>query len=186
MAVNRPRRRKRPPSPSPDAKHGARRTMDIEISRLRPGEIISGAGGVLLLVVLFAVPWYAVKSPDGGSTTVTGWDALTTLRWLLLVTIVAALALAYFQATRPAPAIPVALSVIVTALGFLSAVALIYRVLINVPGSDSVVDARVGAYLGLATALAILYGGYRSMRQEGISPTDAAADIETIRPGESG
>ncbi len=64
--------------------------------------------------------------------------------------------------------------------------ALIYRVLINVPGSDSVVDARVGAYLGLATALAILYGGYRSMRREGISPNDAPAEIETLRSGESG
>jgi peptidoglycan/LPS O-acetylase OafA/YrhL len=160
--------------------------MDIEISRLRPGEIISGAGGVLLLVLLFAVPWYGVKSTVGGSTTITGWDALTTLRWLLLVTGVAAVALAYFQATRPAPAIPVTLSVIVTALGFLSALALIYRVLINVPGSDSVVDARVGGYLGLATALAILYGGYRSMRREGISPKDAPSEIETLRSGESG
>jgi hypothetical protein len=160
--------------------------MDIEISRLRPGEIISGAGGVLLLVLLFGVPWYGVKSTVGRTTTITGWDALTTLRWLLLVTIVVAVALAYFQATRSAPAIPVTLSVILTALGLLSSLALIYRVLINVPGSDSVVDAKVGAYLGLAVALAILYGGYTSLRREGISPEDAPTEIETIRPGESG
>ena len=158
--------------------------MDIEISRLRPGEVISGAGGVLLLVLLFGVPWYGVKSTVG--PTITGWDALTTLRWLLLVTIIVAVALAYFQATRSAPAIPVTLSVILTALGLLSSLALIYRVLINVPGSDSVVDARVGAYLGLAVALAILYGGYTSLRREGISPEDAPAEIETIRSGESG
>ena len=75
---------------------------------------------------------------------------------------------------------------ILTALGLLSSLALIYRVLINVPGSDSVVDARVGAYLGLAVALAILYGGYTSLRREGISPEDAPAEIETIRSGESG
>ena len=74
---------------------------------------------------------------------------------------------------------------ILTALGLLSSLALIYRVLINVPGSDSVVDARVGAYLGLAVALAILYGGYTSLRREGISPEDAPAEIETIRSGES-
>ena len=160
--------------------------MNIEISRLRPGEIISGAGGVLLLVLLFAVPWYGVKSTVGATTTITGWDALTTLRWLLLVTSVAAVALAYFQATRSAPAIPVTLSEIVTALGLLSALALVYRVLINVPGPDSAVDARVGGYLGLAVAVAILYGAYESMRREGISPEDAPAEIDTIRPGESG
>ncbi len=160
--------------------------MDIEISRLRPGEVICGAGGVLLLVLLFALPWYGVKSTVGGTTTISGWDALTTLRWLLLVTAVAAVALAYFQATRSAPAIPVTLSVIVTALGILSALALIYRVLINVPGSDSLVDARVGAYLGLAVAVAILYGGYESMRREGISAEDAPTEIDTVGSGEAG
>ena len=155
--------------------------MRIDISRLRPGEIIAGAAAVLLLVLMFAVPWYRVKA-----TSINGWDSLTDLRWLLIVTIIAALALAYFQATRRAPAIPVNLSVIVTVLGLLSSLALIYRVLINVPGSDSVVDARVGAYLGLVSALAILYGGFASMRQEGIAPQDAPAEIETIRLSEPG
>ena len=155
--------------------------MRIDISRLRPGEIIAGAAAVLLLVLMFAVPWYRVKA-----TSINGWDSLTDLRWLLIVTIIAALALAYFQATRRPPAIPVNLSVIVTVLGLLSSLALIYRVLINVPGSDSVVDARVGAYLGLVSALAILYGGFASMRQEGIAPQDAPAEIETIRLSEPG
>jgi hypothetical protein len=165
--------------------------MRIDISRLRPGEIIAGAGAVLLLVLMFAVPWYGVKSTPsptasslGVSTSINGWDSLSHLRWLLIVTIIAALALAYFQATRRAPAIPVNLSVIVTVLGLVSSLALIYRVLINVPGSDSVVDARVGAYVGLVSALAILYGGFASMRQEGIAPQDAPAEIETIRPSE--
>ncbi len=108
--------------------------MRIDISRLRPGEIIAGAAAVLLLVLMFAVPWYRVRA-----TSIDGWDSLTDLRWLLIVTIIAALALAYFQATRRAPAIPVNLSVIVTVLGLVSSLALIYRVLINVPGSDSVV-----------------------------------------------
>ncbi len=167
--------------------------MRIDISRLRPGEIIAGASAVLLLVVMFSVPWYRVKStlsPTastlGVSTSINGWDSLGHVRWLLIATIVAALALAYFQAARRAPAIPVNLSVIVTVLGLVSALALIYRVLINVPGSDSVVDVRVGAYLGLASALAILYGGFSSLRQEGIAPQDGPAEIETIRRGDPG
>jgi hypothetical protein len=167
--------------------------MSIEFSRLRPGEIIAGASAVLLLVLMFAVPWYSVKSAPSPaastpsvSTSIDGWQALSHLRWLLLLTIVVSLALAYFQATRPAPAIPVSLSVIVTVLGLLSALALIYKVLINVPGPNSLVDARVGAYLALLCGLTILYGGYASMRREGVLPEDAPAEIETLRAGESG
>ena len=54
------------------------------------------------------------------------------------------------------------------------------------PVLTRVVDARVGAYLGLVSALAILYGGFASMRQEGIAPQDAPAEIETIRLSEPG
>jgi len=114
----------------------------------------------------------------GQPTTFDGWNGLQTLRWLLLVTIVAALALAYFQASRRSPAIPVVLSVIVTVLGGLSALALIYRVLINTPAST--LDQRAGAYLGLVAAIVIAYGGYKSMREEtGTDP--AVLDIETVR-----
>ncbi len=164
--------------------------MDIEISRLRAGEIIAAASAVLLLVFMFALPWYSVKSATLStvalSTKVDGWQALTHIRWLMVVTIIAALALAYFQATRRAPAIPVSLSVILTVLGLLTALVLVYRVLINVPGSDDLVDVKTGAYLGLLGALGILYGGFSSMRQEGISPSDAPSEIETVRPGSSG
>ena len=79
----------------------------------------------LLLASTFAVPWYRVKA-----TSINGWDALTDLRWLLIVTIIAALALAYFQATRRAPAIPVSLSVIVTVLGLLTSLRA------DLPGAD--------------------------------------------------
>jgi hypothetical protein len=164
--------------------------MDIETSRLRPGEIIAAASAVLLLVFMFALPWYEVKSAPGSapstlgvSAKLDGWQALTHVRWLIVVTIIAGLALAYFQATRPAPAIPVSLSVIVTVLGLLASLVLVYRVLINVPGSDDLVSATAGAYLGLLSALGILYGGFASMRQEGISPRDAPTEIETVRLG---
>ena len=65
-------------------------------------------------------------------------------------------------------------------LGAVTALALIYRVLINVPGSDSVVQAQPGAYLGLASACLLVCGAYLSMRKEGIAAGDEPADIETI------
>jgi hypothetical protein len=163
----------------------------LQPSRLRAGEIIVGAGSVLLAILLFAFPWYGLSGELGRaanalgvSTTVNGWDGLTTLRWLMLATIVAGLALVYFQAARRAPALPVSLSVIVTALAFLTVLALIYRVLISVPGPDSLIHADAGAYLGLACALALVYGGYRSMRVEYPEPdAERTATIPTVELG---
>jgi hypothetical protein len=151
----------------------------FDLRRLRVGEIVAGVGAVLLLVFMFAVPWYAGNGAhsDGQPTSYNGWNGLSHLHWLLLVTIVVALALAYFQAANRGPAIPVALSVILSALGGLSTVALIIRVLIDTPSN---LDQRAGAYLGLAAAIGIAYGGYKSMRQEaGTDP--ASLNIETVR-----
>jgi hypothetical protein len=120
---------------------------------------------------MVTVHWYGGK---------TGWTVLTSARWLALVTIVAALVLVASQATRPAPALPVTMSVIVTVLGLLSALWLLYRVAVS-----PAVDRQVGAWLGLASAGTILVGGFLSMRQEGVSPEDEPREIVTVKlPGE--
>jgi hypothetical protein len=164
-------------------------SVDLELSRLRPGEVIAGLGGLVLLFSLFVTTWYGTTGPIsptaallGASTSYNGWHALTDLRWLILLTGATAVALAYFQATRRAPAIPVSLSVIVTVLALLTVLFLIYRVLINVPGPDSVIDRKAGAYLGLISSVAILYGAFASMRQEGVRQADGSPEIPTVSP----
>jgi type II secretory pathway component PulM len=147
--------------------------MDLDPARLRHGEVLAGVGAVLLIVFMFAGNWYG-----HGSGSRTGWQALTDLRWLVAVTIVCALALTITQATRRSPAVPVTLSVIVTVLGLITVLALIYRVLIDPPAHE-----RAFAYLGLLSALVLAYGGYASMRQEGIAERDGPGEIPVIRPG---
>ncbi len=147
--------------------------MGFDASRLRAGEAIAGASAIVLLGLVFLTPWYGlaggvhrVASAAGISGSVDGWHGLSTLRWLILVTIAAALALAWLQATRRAPALPVSLSVIVTVLGLLTVLALIYRVLIAVPGPGSLIEGKIGAYLGLVVAAALTFGAFRSLREE--------------------
>lgn len=147
--------------------------MDLDPARLRRGELLAGVGAVLLLVFMLAGKWYG-----HGAHARTGWEALTTLRWLLVVTIAAAFALVLAQITRRAPAIPATLSLVVSLLGLLSVLALIYRVLINAPAHE-----QAGAFLGLASALALAYGGFLSLREEGIARRDAPSDIPVVRPG---
>jgi hypothetical protein len=50
-------------------------------------------------------------------------------------------------------------------LGSVTSVLLIYRVLIELPGSGDVVDQKLGAFLGLLCAMGIAFGGYESRRE---------------------
>src|SRR5664279_5670430 len=128
--------------------------MDVRLSRLRSGEVIAASAAVILLVDLLAVSWYSVSGD--ASVSATGWVALSVLRWLIVLTVVAALALAWFQATRRAPALPSSLSVVTTVLGALTTLTLVWRVLISLPGPDGPalsIGADAGAYVGLLSAL---------------------------------
>lgn len=160
--------------------------MGFDPSRLRRGEVIVGGGALVLLASMFVLKWYGLSdrlrptaAAFGVSTSVNGWHGLTNLRWLMLVTILCAFGLVYLQASRRSPAMPVTLSVIVTVLGLLTTLTLLYRVLIDEPGPDSIVVQQVGAFVGLLSAIAIVFGGYLSMRDEGIADRDAQT-IETV------
>jgi hypothetical protein len=161
--------------------------MEFEFSRLRRGELIAGVSGIVLLASLLLASWYgssAAASVLGGSSSASGWSTLSVLRWLILIDALTAVALALSQAARRAPAIPVSLSVISTVIGALTVLALIYRVLINPPGPDNLIDQRFGAVVGLLAAIALVYGAFTSLRKEGIAPGDAAA-VVTVRAGAS-
>jgi hypothetical protein len=164
--------------------------VKFELSRLRRGELIVGASAVVLLASMLVLDWFGLSKPLsptaavlGVPTSITGWDALTGLRWLIVVTVLCSLLLVFFQATRRAPAIPVSLSVIVTVLAIITTLALIYRVLIDMPSTYGFDEQRAGAFIGLASSIALAYGGYVSMRREGVAPRDAPAlaDIEVVR-----
>jgi hypothetical protein len=140
----------------------------LKLSRLRAGEMIAGAGGVLLLA--------------SGARSRSGWPQLPVLRGLSLVTGISAVLLVYFQARRRAPALPASLSVVVTTLGALSTTALAVRVLLA-PSKRTAAGSTyrfARAYVGLCGALAIAYGGYASMRQEGGTDPAALGEIETV------
>jgi hypothetical protein len=138
-------------------------------------------GGGVLLVSMFLMPWYQLQTSTPTfpkffvASSVDGWHGLSHARWLILLTILAALGLLFFQATRRAPAIPATFSLVAGLLGALSALWLIYRVVINPPGGR-----EIGGWIGLLSAGAITYGGYASFRLEGIAASDAPAEIPTI------
>jgi hypothetical protein len=161
--------------------------MGFQRFRLRRSEIVAGVAAVVLLLSMFLLPWYGYKGDLaplaarlGVATSADAWNSLSATRWLMLLTIAAALALVYLQGTRGSPALPATFSLFTWLLGGLTALVLIYRVLINVPGPNDVVSRDVGGYIGLLASLVIAGAGYRSLRHEGIAAQDAPEEIPTV------
>ena len=134
----------------------------MEMSRLRHGELIAGAAGVVLLVVMY-LDWYAVVG--FGEVSANAWQAFSVTDLILALTAIAGIAMAVLTASRRSPALPVAASVVTTALGALATLLVLYRIL-NQPGPNDFVEVKLGAFLGSLSVLAIAVGGFRSLRDE--------------------
>ena len=74
---------------------------------------------------------------------------------------------------------PVTLSLFATSLGVLATLWLVYRDFISAAGS-----LKLGAVIGLVSALAIAVGGWDSLHTEGIAAEDGPAEIPTVSPGQ--
>jgi hypothetical protein len=146
--------------------------------RLHSGEQIVGIASVLLLVVMF-LGWYEPTDLFGDTgVSFSAWEAFSVNDVILLLTIVSGVVLVGLTLTQRTAALPVTAAVFVTALGFLSTLLMLWRVLIDQPGlgagvPDAALDNTVWAWVGLACCVAILYGGYRTMRDE--SPRGVSA-----------
>jgi len=155
------------------------------LDKLSPGEKVAGASAILLFIFMF-FEWFGVKvtGVSGFSGSVPGgggnaWDALDFIPIVLVITIVAALVMVVLRLTESAIEPPVSMSAIVTVLGVISVLLILYRI-VDPPtfgsfGGVSVEATRsIGIFLGLIAAGGIATGGYSTMRDEGITFGDAA------------
>jgi hypothetical protein len=150
--------------------------------RVYRGELASAISALLLLALMFATKWYGVAGvPDPSaarpavSTAEDAWNGLTTVRWVMLATILAALGSVVLHASQRRHGARTDTSRVLLGLGSLTFVLLLYRVLIDLPQPDRVIDQKLGAVLGLACALGIALGGVQSVdeqRRFGRSPPE--------------
>lgn len=155
----------------------------MDFSKLRTGELIAGISGVLLLIIMF-LPWYGVggsigefASAAGVDTDASAWQAFDFVDLLLFVTALAAIGAAALGATGRSVALPVAASVVVTVLGVVVVLLVLYRI-VNQPGPNELVDLKFGVFLGFLVCLGIAAGGFLSMADEGTSIGDAARQVQ--------
>jgi hypothetical protein len=153
------------------------------------GELISAASALLLLILMFAIKWYGVAGvPDPSyarpaiSGAEDGWNGLTFIRWVILATVVAAIGSVFLHVSQRAHGTRTDTSRLIAALGTVSSLLLIYRVLIVLPGGGTVIDQKLGAVLGLVCALGIAWGGFESiLGQRSRAGTDGQPPRRTRR-----
>jgi len=156
--------------------------MGLDIGRLSRADRVIGASALAFFVILFFLPWYGGSASSSlGNVSVraslNGWHSFHNSRWIWLITIVVALTFVYASARGLPLASPVPLSAVVTALGALSTVLILYRIVHHAGGSESGTVAgvhysstygiEVGIWLGLLAAIGVTYGGYLAMRADG-------------------
>jgi hypothetical protein len=150
------------------------------------GELVSATSAVLLLVTMFALAWFGVDGIPGRTARLVyaenAWEGLTLVRWLLLVTIAVALGVPLLHFSQRSHGVRTETGLLVTLLGTVTSVTLIFRVLIVLPSSDQVVDQKLGAFLGTLCALGVAYGGLESLRDERLSASAPPAGRRTPEP----
>ena len=139
----------------------------MHLRRLRAGEWLAAAGGILLIVSLL-LPWYDTGIPtrtgfDTTRVTVTGFEALSVIDILLALLALLALALPALQATQDAPNKPVGAAVMTVVFGAIGVLLVVFR-LIDAPADGFEVTA--GAWVALAATVLITVAGWRSLAAE--------------------
>jgi hypothetical protein len=181
----------------PGAGSGSRRYIAaaMDFRRLRVGEWVVGASGLLLLVALF-LPWYelgqgiVVGPPAVLDAHASAWDAFSILDVLLAIGALAAIAVVFVTAAHATPAVPLALESLVALLGLLLLLLVVFRLadppdisfLESTAGAATrervdEIDRAAGAWLGLLGALGIFAGGMVAMRDERRSRAGRHTDL---------
>ena len=144
----------------------------MDLRRLRVGEWIVGASGLLLLIALF-LPWY-------GDPSSTAWEAFTVLDVILALLALAALSVPIVTATQRVPAVPLAVESLTALFGLLGGGPRAD------PGPQPARRRRTAARSASGSAcvatLGIIAGGLFAMRDERRSPEGRYTDVSRRSP----
>jgi hypothetical protein len=167
----------------------------MKLDRLNRGEAIATASAVALFVFMF-LGWFGseisgqagkIDFGDGAGAGGSAWATLEGISLILMLTIAVTVgaALLVLRGSRWKPAIPP--SAVVTALGGLSFLLILFRIVFppdfgTLGGIAVNGTLELGIFLGLAAAAGVACGGYRAMGQRGTSFAKIA-DALAVKPG---
>lgn len=150
----------------------------MHIDRLSNGERIAGASAILLFVLMF-FHWFGVKAVNTSNFLFaiesvgpgkSAWEALDCIPIMLVVTIIVSFVVAILGVTKALRNQRVAANALVTSLGLLSALLILYRILdppVFIVEETITYEGvvQLPAFLALAAAIGIASGGFLAMRE---------------------
>jgi hypothetical protein len=161
------------PAPASERPLTARPARPAERPARAPaGELLSAVSALLLLILTFATKWYGVDGLPRGAdrsgieTGASAWNELADVRWAILLTVLVTLGSVAIHVTQRSHGSQTDTSRVITLVGGITAALLVYRVLITLPSPGSVVDAKIGADLGVLACVGVALGGFESLRAQ--------------------
>jgi carbon starvation protein CstA len=145
--------------------------------RVRIGELVAGAAGVVLLASMF-LSWYSVNSRDDS---LTAWAAFSVVDILVALIALLGIALTLSEVIGRGPALPVAIGVVTTTLALAGTLLVLYRI-INQPGPNDLIRVDAGAYVGLLATAGVFLGAWLSLSDERPRPADPPPPEPQRRP----
>ena len=153
--------------------------VDFDRNRLSQGELIAGIAGFILLIDLW-FKWYGVKVSAGGAlrnfnigVSANAWESFGLIDIILFLVALIAIGVAVLRALNNMPDMPYPPATLVTVAGGIALLLIIYRIIdtpVDTGGVDGIdVTRKIGVWIGLLSAAAVTYGGWRAMQESGAS-----------------
>jgi hypothetical protein len=141
--------------------------------------LIAGIAGLVLLIDLW-FKWYGVKVSAGGAlqnfsigVSANAWESFGFIDIILFLVALIAIGVAVLRALDRLPDMPYSPAALVTGAGGLALLLILYRTIdtpVDTHGVNGIdVTRKFGLWLGLLSAAAITYGGWRAMQESGAS-----------------
>ena len=157
----------------------------MRLSRLRSGELLA-LGAAILLAVVLGLDWFLLSTPDARlGAHESGIRSLGWLAALVLVTAIGlGLTLAWTTLTNRPAGLSVTLAVLTTVFGVFATIAILVRLVLQpglgVEAGNADVDLQLPAWLGLALAVLLTAGAWRTMADERTDARESRAQTERV------
>jgi hypothetical protein len=157
--------------------------VDFDRNRLSQGELIAGIAGLVLLIDLW-FKWYGVKVSGGGGllkgfsigVSANAWESFGFIDILLFLIALIAIGVAVMRALNRMPEMPYPPATLLAIAGGVALLLILFRTIstpVDTHGVDGIdVTRKIGLWIGLLSAAALTYGGWRAMQESGASFND--------------
>jgi hypothetical protein len=155
----------------------------MDVARLHRSHRLIAGGGIGLFIAMFFFKWFGAsvtvtllgQSSFSFATSVDAWHSLSNTRWLLLLTVIAALLLVI--AVARGQELPGSSAAILAGLAGLTAICVLYRIVDHPHGGAALAGgsfnygAKLGLYLGFIACAVIAYGAWQALGEAGSAPS---------------